>query len=61
MGLGSLRSVGGTFSSGSGDKEGKEVKEASSVDSLLSVAFEARFLGARSVLFRLLSLDVLDA
>lgn len=61
MGLRSSFSMGGRFSSGSGDKEGKEVSEASSVDSGLLPTFEPRVLGARSVLVRLLSLDVLEA
>lgn len=59
--MGSSSPMGGTCSSGSGDKDGKEVSEASSVDSGLLPVFKARFLGARSVLVRLLSLEVLDA
>lgn len=61
MGLGSSCSMGGILSSGSGDREGNEVSEASSVDSGLLSTLEPRFLVARSVLVRLLSLDVLDA
>lgn len=53
--------MGGTFSSGSGDKDGKEVSEASSVDSGLLSDFRTRFLGARSVLVRRVSLEVRDA
>lgn len=49
------------FSSGSGDSEGNEVREASPDGSCLWPCPEGRFFGPRNVLTFLLSLDALDA